>query len=71
MKVQNDGIKGCRQLLQTPPPLVTVPNDSRTRSVDLDASERYANSESVARRCANVVADGALIALVTAFEVAC
>jgi hypothetical protein len=52
----------------------TIGNGSKRQqdsSVDLDASERYANSESVARRCANMVADGALIALVTAFEVAC
>jgi hypothetical protein len=32
------------------------------RSIDFDASERYANSEGVARRYANMVADGALIA---------
>jgi hypothetical protein len=33
-------------------------------------TERYANSEGVARHYANMV-DGALIAWVTAFEVAC
>jgi hypothetical protein len=38
--------------------------------MDSDASERYANSEGIARRYANMAAHGALIAQGTAFEVA-